>query len=134
MWLVLASLILGCAHKVSVTSDPPGAAVFFRGQKRGVTPVEFTTVWTPHVGNGARRYRLRVQLPGHRPVVTSIGPDMRVWRYAVQPLRGGIAGCLLPPFDWAGGACIHPRSSRHMVMVVDHGPAGTWTPDDAQRK
>ena len=130
--LLLSLSLSGCAHKVKVTSEPPGAAVFFRGKKKGVTPVEFTTVWTPHVGNGARRFRLRVSLPGHRTVVTSIGSDVRIWRYLLHPFRGGVARCLFPPFEWREGACIGPRSTRHMVLVPNHGPSGTWNVEDVQ--
>jgi hypothetical protein len=132
--LLLALSLGGCVHKVRVESEPPGATVFFKGKRVGVTPTEFTTVWTPHVSNQARRYRLRVVLPDHRPVVTTIGPEVRLWRYLLHPLRAGIGPCFVPPFEWAGGQCLKPRSSRGFVLVRDHGPAGTWTPEDAQTR
>lgn len=118
--LVLGLLLQGClVHRVRVESDPPGAVVKLDGKVRGVTPVEFTTVWVPPVTRTVpKAYRLRVTMPGHRPVTTSLRDDVRLWRYIIHPFRVRmILG-------------LEPRSVRRYVMVATHGPAGTWTPEE----
>ncbi|MCB9763966.1 MAG: PEGA domain-containing protein [Alphaproteobacteria bacterium] len=120
--LVLAS---GCVvHRVRVESEPPGAVVKLDGKVKGVTPLEFNTVWTPPF---SKKYEVRVTLPGYRPVA-SVKPswwqasplrrDVRLWRYALHLLR------------WRMIVGVAPRTTLNYVLVPEHGPSGTWTPED----
>lgn len=104
----------GCMHRVRVESSPPGAVVRLNGERIGVTPMEFKTRWNP-----AGRYRLLVKLPGYRPVKVRFRDDVRLWRY---PLR-----LFFKPRRVVQRT---PHSHFRVVMVPDHGPAGTWTPAD----
>lgn len=119
--LLLASLWLqGCiVHRVRVESEPPGAVVRLDGRVKGVTPLEFNTVWVPALTRTfPKAYKLRVTLPGYRPVTTSLRADVRLWRYLIHPFRVR---------EMLG---LRPRSIRRVVLVARHGPAGTWGPED----
>ncbi|MFT5585661.1 MAG: hypothetical protein ACI9VR_003254 [Cognaticolwellia sp.] len=143
--LLLSASFLGCfPHKVRIESEPPGAQVQINRRKMGTTPVEFTVLTLPHLrtdsGCDAQRikrrrcrFHVQVSLPGYRTLHTTIGQDARAWRHLLHPLRGGAWECLIPPFQWRGGKCVAPHSRREVVLVADHGPTGTWTPEDAKR-
>lgn len=122
--LLLLLLSQACVvHRVRVESEPPGAVVRLDGKVRGVTPVEFNTVWTPPF---VKDYVLGLSLPGYRPVRTEGGwnhpsplrREVRFWRY------------LLHPLSWMKIIGRAPRSKYTFVLVPEHGPAGTWTPED----
>ena len=79
----------------------------------------FRSLWVPAVTRSfPKAYRLRVTLPGHRPVTTSLRDDARLWRYALHPLR----------FRMLLG--LEPRSVRRFVLVAVHDAAGPWGPED----
>lgn len=130
--LLLALLLNGCVvHKVRVESTPPGATVVYAGKRKGVTPVEFMTVSSPHVRSGRRRHRLKVSLPGYRPMVTDLGPHTGLWHHLFRPFAGRPLACLVPPYgDIKDGRCLSPRTSLTFVLIEEHGPAGTWGPED----
>lgn len=124
--LVLLLLAQGCVvHRVRVESDPPGAVVRLDGKVRGVTPIEFNTVWTPPL---FKSYNLGLTLPGYRQVQASgtwsapspLRREVRLWRYLLHPLR------------WKQILGREPRSKITVVLVPEHGPAGTWTPEDVR--
>jgi hypothetical protein len=130
---MLSLLLTGCLHKVRVESDPPGAVVVYAGKRKGVTPVEFMAVSSPHLRKDTRRKRLRVTLPGHRAVVTDMGPYLRSRRVIRHPLLARPLMCLLPPYnDIRGGVCLSPRTALTYVLIKEHGPAGTWSPEDVE--
>ncbi|MFN7147617.1 MAG: PEGA domain-containing protein, partial [Myxococcota bacterium] len=56
----------GCAHHMSLVSDPPGAVVTLGGTRVGVTPLE---VPVPVLGTRV----LRVELTGYRPLTIELG-------------------------------------------------------------
>jgi hypothetical protein len=113
------SLLLACAHRVQIQSDPPGARVEFRGQDLGPAPVEIRTWWWP-----GRRLEVRLTAPGRRPAHLDLSRDMR-------PLRLTLSW-LWPP-SWGELVGRRVRARHSVLMVRTHGRAGTWTPDDAQR-
>lgn len=141
----LLAIVLGCfPHRVRIESEPPGAVVRVDGERMGTTPIEYTVVTWPHLRADAcfgleegfqcsrRPYRVVVKLPGYRPVTTEIGGDARWWRHALRPFRAGYWDCAMPPFQWKDGECVTPHTVRNILLTEDHGPAGTWTPEEAQ--
>ncbi len=132
--MLLALLLNACLmHKVRVESDPPGALVVYAGKRKGVTPVEFMTVASPHIRSGRPRHRLKVSLPGHRGVVTDLGSHLTLREHLFHPFRGRPLRCLVPPWDdLRGGACLSPRTRLTLVLVKKHGPSGTWNSEDVE--
>ena len=106
----------GCKHRVLVESDPPGATVRLDKAREGITPVEFRVGWVPLF---FKRYDKKVKLPGYRTVETSIRDDVRlgapIWRAT-----------------WHPGEALDRDPLHHyeFILIPDHGPAGTWTPDE----
>jgi hypothetical protein len=76
---MIASYVLGCAHKVKIESTPPGATIFVDGEDKGAAPV----ILVEQPGCFAHR-DLRVELPGHVPVETKLEQSELVW-YVVAP-------------------------------------------------
>lgn len=107
----------GCAHRVRVSSQPPGAEVRFRGRLVGTTPCEFTTLWAP-----LRRMNVQLRLPGQRTTTLHLNDD-------TGPLR--LIGDILRPWRWARLVGRQVRTEHDVVLVRRHGRAGTWTPEDA---
>lgn len=109
-------LLGGCKHRVLVESDPPGATVRLDKKRAGITPVEFKVGWVPMF---FKQYNLRLQLPGYRTVESSLRDDVRlgapVWRAV-----------------WHPGEALDrtPLHQYRFILISDHGPAGTWTPDE----
>lgn len=127
LWLA-ALLSLGCAHKVVFDSDPPGAAVRIDGKLVGYTPVEVEVPWRPMF---FKDYRVVVRLNDHRALHTDIRDRMRLWRpvwravwHPIEALRG-----CPEPGDEPAGALSCPDHTLTYVLVKEHGPAGTWGPD-----
>ncbi|MCB9793121.1 MAG: PEGA domain-containing protein [Alphaproteobacteria bacterium] len=125
--LLLALALQGCiVHRVRVESEPPGAVVRVDGKVRGVTPVEFTVPWTPPL---TKKYNVRVSLPGYRSAEA-----MREAWYLPSPLRRQVRmwRYLLHPFRWGQILGRTPRTTVRYVLVPEHGPAGTWEPEDVR--
>lgn len=61
--LLALGLSAGCAHRVMVSSDPPGAEVMLGRRSYGVTPVEVKISWLP-----GRSREIKVRAPGRRTV------------------------------------------------------------------
>ncbi len=128
--MILGLLALaGCAHTVVFDSDPPGAAVRIDGELVGYTPVEVRVPWRPVP---FKDYRVVVRLNDHRPLRTDIRDEMRLWkpawRAAWHPIEA-LRGCPEPGGE-PGGPLSCPDHELHYVLVRDHGPAGTWAPED----
>jgi hypothetical protein len=70
-WLFLslagvAALLSGCVKQsIVVRSDPAGAMVYFDGDKKGTTPVEFPFKW---YGG----HRVRIEQEGFQPVAENV--------------------------------------------------------------
>jgi hypothetical protein len=117
--LVLATVLMGCSHRVAIQSAPAGARIAYRGQPQGVAPSSFKVLWLPF-----RKMELEVSLIGYRTTTLNLQRD-------VGPIR--LFGELLRPWKWDRwwGSEVRSRHEIHLVRV--HGRAGTWSPEDAQR-
>jgi len=117
--LLPASLLLcaavGCAHRVAVSSDPMGAQVRRRGQAIGATPTE-VVVWSIPFS----RPKLRLTMPGYRPMVVELYRDKRPLRRSWEFVT----------FRYKRAFALVPNSTHQVIMVPEHNAAGTWTPDD----
>jgi hypothetical protein len=106
----------GCKHRVLVESDPPGASVRLDRSRKGITPVEFKVGWVPIF---FKRYNVRVKLPGYRTVQTTIRDDMHAWSPTWRAIR------------YPGEALDRvPLHTYQFLLIPDHGPTGTWRPDE----
>lgn len=67
----------GCAHDVTIKSNPPGAKVFIDGEERGETPLSFEEE------NGFFEQReVRVELEDYQTIETTIVQSEPVWACA----------------------------------------------------
>ena len=58
---------IGCAHRVRIESDPPGASIKIGQELVGVTPAEVTVKWVP-----LKRIPVKLDMPGRRSVVLDL--------------------------------------------------------------
>ncbi len=106
---------LGCAHRVAVSSDPVGAQVH-RGQRTlGPTPTELV-IWSIPFS----RPKLRLTMPGYRPMVVELRKDKKPLKRSWEFLT----------FRYKRAFAIVPNVHHQVILVPVHGPAGTWTSDD----
>lgn len=86
-----------------------------RGEVVGATPVE-VVVWSVPFA----RPKARLSMPGYRPVQVGLRRDRkplaRLWD--------------LLTFRWRRAFALVPAAHHEVLLVQDHGPAGTWTPED----
>ena len=110
-------LFTGCAHRVKIESDPPGASIKMGEELLGVTPAEITVKWLPY-----KRIPVKLDMPGRRSVVLDLSKDLSLMGLAWQSLTlqtGKLSGQ-------------KARSTHRALFVRHHGPIGTWTPEDVQ--
>ncbi len=112
--LVLASVV-GCAHRVAISSDPLGAQVRKGKRTVGATPTE-VVIWSIPFS----RPKLRLTMPGYRPMVVELRRDKRPVRRFWE----------LVTFRPRRALALVPNGIHQVIMVPVHGPAGTWTADD----
>lgn len=110
--MILAS---SCAHRITVVSEPVGADVVLRGRELGPTPVE-VVLWT----NPFVRPRATLSFPGYRRVRVDLSRNRR-------PLRRFRELLVL---RWRRAFALVSVAEHEVLMVPNHGPAGTWTPED----
>lgn len=119
--LVLATLLLGslvgCAHRVRIESDPPGAVIKVGRRARGPAPQELTFLWLPF-----RPIKVRVAAPGYRPV------EVKASSYAGL----GVFTRELLTFRFGRLAGIRPRATIQVILIREHGAVGTWTEEDVR--
>lgn len=119
----LASLLLGlglmqgCAHRVAIHTEPPGATIKVGRKVIGPAPQEVRFWWWP-----GRPMRVRVEKRGYRPLVIEASDTV----HARSFLRDFFT------FHYKRMVGLTPRASVNVLLIRDHGPAGTWTPDDVQ--
>jgi len=117
-FIILGGLLsIGCAHRVRIESDPPGASIKVGQELVGVTPAEITVKWVPY-----KRIPVKIDIPGRRSVVLDLSKDLSLMGLAWQGLTlqtGKLAGTT-------------PRSTHRAQFVRHHGPIGTWTPEDVK--
>jgi hypothetical protein len=76
VWLLLLfAALTGCRHRVTVVSDPLGAAVSHGRVSLGTTPTEVVLWKAPFL-----RYRVRVGHSGYRAVEVDLARGLRPWR------------------------------------------------------
>ena len=114
--LVVVGLI-GCAHRVRIESDPPGASIKVGHELIGVTPAEVTVKWVPF-----KRIPVKIDMPGRRSVVLDLSKDLSLLSLTWQ-------GMTLQTGKLAGNT---PRVTHRAQFVRHHGPIGTWTPEDVK--
>lgn len=115
--LVVAVLLsTGCAYRATVTTSPAGAAVYLDNEPAGITPLPI------EVRGVFQRQVLRVELPGYRPYEVVLAKESRPWPKT--------AFALTHPLVLLGK---RPPPTRTLVLIPEHGPAGTWTPEDVER-
>lgn len=107
----------GCRHQIQIQSTPIGAEVYWKDDMIGVTPLTTTFWWYP-----GKTIRLNIQYKGYRtlsfPVHSSINSRI-ILRELVH-------------LKWRQLTGFTPRGYYNILLIKDHGPAGTWTPEDAK--
>jgi hypothetical protein len=110
---MIALLLLGCPYRVTLTSDPTPAQLVLPDGSAAVTPLEAKLRWAPF-----SKQEVVATAPGYRPLTVDLRDhEIRLWR---------LVGTTLFRPATIGGA---PRGEVELVLVPDHGPAGTWTED-----
>lgn len=114
--MVSLALLLGsgCAYRVSLASLPSGAQVTLPDGSTIATPSETTLRWKPF-----SKQEITVRAVGYRPLTIDLRrSEVRLSRY--------IRDALFRPRTWRG----EPRGEIELVLVPEHGGAGTWTADE----
>ncbi len=107
----------GCAHRVMIDSDPPGATIRIGKKMMGVTPKEVKVTWVPF-----KRIPVYIKAPGRRWLTVYVHKDVGIMRLFWQALTlqvGKLSGK-------------KPRAYHRALFVRTHGPSGTWAPDEAK--
>lgn len=117
--LLAVVLLAGCAHKVAITTSPLGARVSYRGEPLGVAPTTVDARWAPF-----RDMTVEVSLPGYRTTTLDLQKDIGPVRIFFEVFR---------PWRWDRWWGKEIRSRHEVLMVREHRPVGTWTPEDVRR-
>jgi len=118
LYCIFTQHLLSCRHHFRVESYPPGARVYFNGEEIGTTPIDRTVWWYPF-----KKVPLKVTLPNYRTMQISADQQINAWSLTKELLS----------FRYKVLLGIKPRATHQIYLVRKHGPAGTWTPDDAQQ-
>mgnify|MGYP005677587869 CR=1 FL=1 len=117
LYTVILLQTLACRHKVEIESAPYGADVYWKEESLGKTPMEYTFWWYP-----GRRIPITVQYFGYRTSILDVHRSISPLIIADDIIHIRILRLL----------GLTPRNVHSAVLVPEHGPAGTWTPEDAQ--
>ena len=117
LYIVILLQTFGCRHKVDIESTPYGADVYWKEENLGKTPMDYTFWWYP-----GRRIPLSIQYFGYRSSVIDV-------HRSISPL---IVADDIVHFRLLRLLGIRTRNTHGAVLVPEHGPAGTWTPEEAQ--
>ena len=108
----------GCAYRVALESDPPGATVTLPSGERVVTPdtvkLRYRTISGPQT--------VLVTYPGMRTM------EVNVRKTAMPPF--GFQYITDPVFRPGVAFGKKPRSEIRFMMVREHGAAGSWNVDE----
>ena len=107
----------GCAHRVMLDSDPPGATIKMNGEMVGVTPTELKVTWVPFTDN-----TIQLRMPKRRVVTMDLHDDFGVGRLTWEILT----------FQYGKLLGKKPRIHHRAHFVRKHGPSGTWSPEEAR--
>jgi serine/threonine-protein kinase len=118
------------ASALLVESTPPGAAVFVGGEPTGLkTPTTLTGITKPQL-------ELRLELPGHAPVIRSVSipaGSTGSAKVTLLPLQGRLviselpasAGIVLDGQDYDAGEVIPVAAGKHDIRIVVDGKTVT---------
>lgn len=118
------------ASSLLVESTPPGAAVFVGGEPTGLkTPTTLTGITKPQL-------EIRLELPGHAPVIRSVSiaaGTTGAAKVTLLPLQGRLviselpanAGIVLDGQDYDAGEVIPVAAGKHEIRVVVDGKTVT---------
>lgn len=115
--LLLSLVCAGCPYKVSLTGAPETLEVRLPDGEIVATPTVARLRWVPF-----GHQRIVAQAPGYRPLAVDLRRSEIRWSRFVL-------GTLGHPSVLLG----EPRGEVRLVLVAEHGPVGTWTPEDLQR-
>jgi hypothetical protein len=107
----------GCAHRVMIDSDPPGATIRVGKKMMGVTPQEINVKWVPFQSTA-----VHLKSPGRRWVTIYVHKDVGPMRFFWQAMTlqvGKLSGKV-------------PRAYHRAQFIKTHGPSGTWAPEEAK--
>lgn len=115
--ILVALLVLfsqGCAYKLKLASNPAGAEITLPNGQTVVTPSVVKLRWVPF-----GKQMVIANAAGFRPMEVDLrSQEIRASHY----LRDAV----FRPKTWLGA----PRGAVSLVLVPEHGPVGTWSPDD----
>jgi hypothetical protein len=115
--VLLACSLAGCAYKVELSSVPASVEVELPDGSKVTTPAEVELRWAPF-----QNQQITAVTQGYRPLVVDLRRDeIRFHRLALGWIRH-------PGVLWG-----ETRGHVQVILVPDHGPAGTWTIDDLPR-
>jgi hypothetical protein len=104
----------GCRYKVVLSSDPAPARVLLPSGRIVATPAEVTFRWVPF-----GHQWITATAPRHRPLEVDLRrTEIKLWRL--------VAGTLAHPATVGG----RPRGEVELVLVPEHGAAGSWDPEE----
>ncbi len=112
--LWLAALLAGCTYRVEVEARPAGATLELADGRQIGLPAEVRYSALPF-----HRRPATVSAPGHRDL------EIRTGGFGLGEL-GLITDPILRPGLFFGP---DPRRQVEVLLVPEHGPAGTWTED-----
>ena len=107
---------ISCRHQIQIESIPSGATIEYKGEELGTTPLELGFWWAPF-----RPYPLTVHLNGYRSFEFQAGRSLSVRTITQDIIR----------FRWKRLIGTETRSSYRLQLIREHGPAGTWNPEEA---
>ena len=114
---ILLLPIFACRHQVVIETAPKSATITHKKEKLGQAPIEITYFWFPF-----RKFPLKAELNGYRTVNFDASKTISsriilgdILHLRIQRLLG-----------------LKPRNTHTILLIREHGPAGTWTPEDAQ--
>ncbi len=107
---------IACRHQIEVKTLPASATLYHKDKELGDTPVEITFWWFPF-----RPFPITAKLNGYRPMKFEAGNSLSS-RLIMRDIFGLRIKRLLG---------IETRNIHTIQLIREHGPAGTWTPEEA---
>ena len=111
-------LAIACMHHVQLESTPVGADVYLGEEHIGNTPMTMTMWWFP-----GRKLPVELRLNGYRNLPVRLDRGIST--------QGVLVELLLFRYRTLLGREV--RSTHRFQLIREHGPAGTWSPNDAKR-
>lgn len=115
--LLSLSLSAGCAHRVDIHSEPPGATIKVGKRTIGPAPQQVRFLWWP-----GRAMRVKIEARDYRPLVIEAGNTVSTGRFILDFLS----------FRYKRILGLSPRTTINVLLVREHPGAGGWTPTDVK--